>query len=135
MTECSAEQGDIRRPAVVIVEDDDEVRLSMQMLLGSRGYETSGFASPDLLMRDGLPDQTACLLLDYRMPGLNGIELLSKLRDAGNTVPAIMVTGFFNNQLEARARQAGFTAVCEKPIMIDRFFDVIASVVHRNLNA
>lgn len=70
------------------------------------------------------------LLIDYKLPGINGIELLGRLRKAGQMAPALMITGFISTTLHARAAEAGFLDVIEKPstgqVLVQRIFDIMA---------
>lgn len=82
----------------------------------------------ELLSNRGLP-QSDCILIDYKMPGLNGLELMTKLRDAGVVTPALMITGFFSNTLLARAKAAGFSDVIEKPSLEQGLLNKIKMLV------
>lgn len=105
----------IKRGRVILVEDDREVRDSLTMLLRAWGFSVEVFQTgTQMLMNRYLPDGD-CLLIDYKMPYLNGIELLTRLRRAGSDVPALLITGVFSNTLMEKALAAGFSDVLEKP--------------------
>ncbi len=100
---------------VLVVEDNDDVRRSLTLLLRARGFSLDAYRSGiELLSNRALPDAD-CLLIDYKMPRIDGIELITRIRAAGSTVPALMITGYFSNTLKRRACEAGFHDVLEKP--------------------
>lgn len=103
------------RPRVVILEDDDGVRRSLQLLLQGRGYDVKAYGSSGSLLADPDLDGTACLVADYRLPEVDGITVLERLRARGWSAPAILVTAFGSDDLNMRARSAGFSEVFEKP--------------------
>ena len=114
---------------IVIVEDDDEVRRSLSMLLGARGFQISSFASSEDLLTKGAPPDTDCLLVDYKMGSMNGLDLLRRLRTVGVTAPALMITGYFSNNLSRLAQEAGYRAVIEKPPSVDPLLAMIQTCV------
>lgn len=105
------------RPAqhVLLVEDDEGVRRSLTLLLRSWGYTVDVFRSgAEVLSLRKLPTPD-CMVIDYKMPHLDGLDLLPQLRAAGMTAPAILITGFYSNSLADRAKKLGFCSVIEKP--------------------
>lgn len=100
--------------AVSIVEDDESLRLALIALIRSAGYEARGFASGEeyLALQDG---RCACVITDLHMPGINGIEMMLKLRAMGYSVPAIMITARAEGSIEGRALAAGAVCILRKP--------------------
>ncbi|NNC27336.1 response regulator, partial [Salinisphaera sp. USBA-960] len=80
---------DTDRPLVLIVDDDKEVRNSLQELMLSVGLEATCFSSPRELLDASLPDRPGCLVLDVRMPGSSGLDLQLQLLGQGNAKPVI----------------------------------------------
>lgn len=114
---------------VVLIEDDDEVRRSLTLLLRARGFSVDVFRNGmEILSNRSLP-QSDCMLIDYKMPGMNGLALLRKLREAGLQTPALMITGFFSNTLLQRAKDAGYSDVVEKPGLEKGLVNKIAALV------
>lgn len=114
---------------LVLVEDDDDVRHSLTLMLRARGYSVEVYRSGVELLSNRTLPEADCLLIDYKMPRLDGLELMTKLRTAGLTAPALMITGFFSNTLKSRAQAAGFTDIIEKPppgnILLARIIELI----------
>ena len=75
------------------MDDDQAVRVSVQLLLETEGIEVHSYASGDVLLRGAAPDDHSCLIIDVDMPGIGGIDLLDRLRGRGVDNPAIMITG------------------------------------------
>lgn len=99
---------------VAIVDDDAAVCDSTRVLLEAYDLDVRTYHSAvDFLTDD---PKIACLIVDYQMPGLNGLELVSELRKRGNTVPAIMITATTDLVLERRAGELGIQRVLRKPL-------------------
>ena len=79
-------------PTVFIVDDDDRMRAAMQRLLKTVGLHSESFATPLDFLRRKLPDVPSCLVLDVRLPGMSGLEVQSKLNEAGIQIPIIFIT-------------------------------------------
>jgi FixJ family two-component response regulator len=120
---------DDRDPSVFVVDDDLPVRTALKRLFASVGLgcETFGTAAEFLARADeGL---TGCILLDVRMPGLNGLELQRMLNEAGNDLPIIFVTAYADVPLTVRAMKAGALEVLTKPfddqVLLDAVFEAL----------
>lgn len=103
-------------PSILLVEDDDAVRRSLQLLLRSRGYDVRAHASPVGLSRDARALRSACLVADLMMPQIDALELLAEFRAAEWTGKAVLISGYLDPRWETKAREAGFDAVLNKPI-------------------
>jgi len=104
------------KPLIVIVEDEPAVRRSLQLLLRGQGFDVRAFASAETSTAEGVFGNTDCLVADYQLDRLDGIALLSRLRDEGWQGPAVLVTAFPSVELAERARASGYAAVFEKPL-------------------
>ena len=123
---------DLRTPAcrLVLIEDDENVRRSMTMLLRARGFVIDAYRSgTEFLTLQGRHGGD-CLLIDYKMPRLDGLEVMRRLRAGNDTTPAIMITGYYSDSLLARARSAGFSEVLEKPASPEAMIQMIAATIN-----
>src|SRR5258706_4902597 len=92
---------------VSIVDDDASVRRSTGRLIRSLGLQAETFASAEDFLSSGRAEQTACLLLDVRMPGIDGLELQRRLADRTPAIPIVFVTARASDEEERRALEAG----------------------------
>lgn len=102
--------------SVILVEDDDAVRRSLQLLLRSRGYEVRAYPTAVGLARDTVALDGACLIADLMMPQVDAIQLLREFQAAGWRGKSVLISGFLDATKEADARAAGYDAVLAKPI-------------------
>jgi FixJ family two-component response regulator len=113
---------------VCVVDDDEAVRDSMRALLESYGIAVEDYSSA----REFLPhscDSADCMLLDLHMPGMDGFQLLSAIREQGCLRPVIIITGRGDEQLSARAVQAGAYMLLNKPVDGEKLLRSIACAV------
>jgi len=102
-------------PLITIVDDDDALRNSLDDLLQSVGFRVQGFASAEAFLQAHHAPETACLILDVRLPGMHGLELQRKLVAAHWGMPIIFVTAYADDAVRARALAAGAVAFLYKP--------------------
>ena len=103
-------------PLVAIVDDDASVRQSTDRLIRSFGYRTQVFGSGREFVSSEAADRAACLLLDVRMPGMDGLDVQRTLAQRGARIPIVFVTGQASDDEERRARSAGAVAFLRKPV-------------------
>lgn len=101
---------------VYVVDDDEAVRDSMRAILESSGMDVKDYASAQAFLDAKCKDQKGCLLLDFHMPGMTGLELLEHLRAHGSHLPVIVVTGRGDSMLKERVMRAGAAEMLDKPI-------------------
>ena len=99
----------------MIVDDDESVRRAARRLIRSYGYAVETFVSADDFLASGRLSETACLVLDVQMPGLNGLELQSRLVAEGHQVSIIFITAFDDENARAQALKAGALSYLVKP--------------------
>jgi FixJ family two-component response regulator len=100
---------------VLVVDDDGLMRNSTRRLLRSAGFQVEAFASAEEFLRSGRLEETACLILDLKMPGMNGLELQRHLAGEGRRIPIIFITAHDNEENRMEAMQAGAVDFLQKP--------------------
>jgi len=105
------------QPTVYVVDDDPQLRESLELLVRSAGLNVEGYASAEefLAKRKDQTDAPACLVLDVRMPGLSGLGLQKELAASGWDLPTIMISGYADVPTAVQAMSAGALDVIEKP--------------------
>lgn len=104
-----------KTPVVSIVDDDEAVRLALRSLVRSLGYVSNVFSSAEEFLGSSELTETSCVISDVQMPGMNGIELQSRLKMLDCCTPVIFVTAFPDERSRARALEAGAIGFLEKP--------------------
>jgi len=102
-------------PLMAIVDDDDALRNSLDNLLRAVGFRVQGFASAEAFLQAQHAPETACLILDVRLPGMHGLELQRQLVAAHWGIPIIFVTAYADDDAHERALAAGAVAFLYKP--------------------
>ena len=102
--------------AVLVVDDDAAVRNALKFALESEGFQVGTYENASALLVETEPPGPSCLVLDYRMPSIDGLQLFEMLRDRGWNVPTILITAHANGQLRRTAEQLGIDRVLEKPL-------------------
>lgn len=117
-------------PRVYIIEDDDAVRDSLQLMLESVGRETEAFNSADTFLNSYHPNMAGCIVLDIRMPGMNGMELQRKLNELNAILPIIFVTGHGDVPMAVEAMQQGALDFVQKPYREQELLDKISMAMN-----
>jgi len=102
-------------PLISIIDDDDFFRNSLDNLIRSLGFRVQGYSSADAFLISDQVRDTACLILDVRMPGISGLELQRRMVAANWQIPIIFTTSYADGDSEARALKAGAVAYLYKP--------------------
>jgi FixJ family two-component response regulator len=102
-------------PLISIVDDDSLARDGIRELVESLGYKTITFSSAEHFLGSDSITQTACLITDLQMPGLNGLELQEALRSQGHRTPIILITAYPNENHRNRALDGGAIGFLSKP--------------------
>jgi len=100
---------------IAIIDDDESVRESTRALLRSEGYQASTFASAEQFLNSDDIEEIKCLILDIRMPGMDGLELQRRLVDIGTPVRIIFLTAHDDARNRRRAIDGGALAFLSKP--------------------
>ncbi len=116
---------------VFVVDDDESVRASLRLLLESSGYDVVTFKSAEDFLDDDFQESPRCLILDVRLPGLNGFELQEELLKSENRIPVIFITGHDRDPMEDEATRLGAVAYLRKPFDEQCLLDAIGSLARR----
>jgi len=117
------------RARLLLVEDDPGVRRSLQLLLHGHGFEVRAYASGLALLADPTALGAVCLVADYRMPEIDGLLILTRLREMGWQGQALLVTAFPSARLVGQALAAGYSRVIEKPLVDAALVDAVQRAV------
>jgi two-component system CheB/CheR fusion protein len=104
---------------IFVVDDEGALREAMRELLREEGWAVETYASGEAFLEAYRPGGEGCLVVDARMPGMSGLELLERLKAGSGAPPAIMITGHADVRLAVRAIRAGAMAFLEKPVQYD----------------
>lgn len=119
------------KPTVFVVDDDSRLRAELRSLLEGDGREVEDYESGESFLAGYRPAPDSCLLVDVQLPGMDGLELLQRLRRAGHQLPAIVLTGHGDVPTAVRAMQAGAADFVEKPVARDDLLASIARALER----
>lgn len=118
-------------PLISIVDDDESVREAVQTLLESTGRRAVAFASAAEFLASGSVRAAACLILDLRMPGIDGVELQRRMLAAGYRIPTIVLTAHADDVERAGALAAGAVAFLPKPFQPDILLEAVEASLRR----
>jgi len=104
---------------VHIVDDDNAIRESLSLLMKSEGIQATTYATAEDFLSQYHPTESQCLLLDIRMPGMSGLELIEELKKRNISIPVIFITGHGDISMAVQAMRAGATDFIEKPFDSD----------------
>jgi FixJ family two-component response regulator len=119
-------------PTVFIIDDDVEVRLSIQGLLKVAGLRSETFGTAEEFLRNSVPDGPSCLILDVSLPGVNGLELQRNLADAGVRIPIIFITGHGDIPMTVKAIKSGAVEFLTKPFVDEDLLNAIQQAFDRD---
>ena len=114
---------------ILLVDDDDAVRTSLSALLETAGYRTVQFGSGIDFLESPDIDLGACVLLDVKMPGPDGLEVQRRLNERGETLPVVILTGHGDIAMAVQAIRAGAVDFLEKPVSRKRLLESVARAI------
>jgi FixJ family two-component response regulator len=117
---------------VFVIDDDADVRASIQGLLKSVGLRSETFGSGQEFLRSKRPDTPSCLVLDVRLPGMNGLDFQRQLADAGVSIPIIFITGHGDIPMTVKAMKSGAVEFLTKPFRDQDLLDAIHQALDRD---
>jgi FixJ family two-component response regulator len=119
-------------PTVIIVDDDALVRSAMDSLFRSIGLRTLTFDSAQTLFEHALPKGPSCLVMDVRLPRMNGLEIQAKLMERGDRAPIVFITGHGDIPMSVRAMKAGAIDFLAKPFRDQDIIDAVETALDRD---
>jgi FixJ family two-component response regulator len=127
----SALRGDfgLTKNLISVVDDDESIRRTTTLLIKSFGFRAAAFESAESFLKSAELHETSCLILDVQMPGMDGLELQSKLAAAGFGIPIIFITGHEDKESRGRAMQAGAIAFLGKPFTDEQLLQTVRSAL------
>jgi FixJ family two-component response regulator len=120
-------------PVVYIVDDDVSMRESLEDLFRSMRIEALAFESPSEFLGNADLDRPGCIVLDVRLPGVNGLDFQSQLESSGSKMPIVFMTGFGDIPMSVRAMKAGAMDFLAKPFRDQDILDAVAAAIQRDL--
>ncbi|MGV2103773.1 response regulator transcription factor [Rhizobium sp. 21-4511-3d] len=129
----STRANDTERPIVLIVDDDEQVRIALQELMLSVGLDAMCFASPRELLESEPSDRPGCLVLDVRMPGASGLDLQLQLAAKGVSKPIVFLTGHGDIPMSVQAMKAGAIDFLTKPFRDQTLLDAVALAIEKDI--
>jgi FixJ family two-component response regulator len=117
---------------VFVVDDDVRTQESLKNLIRSVGLRVEAFASAQDFLLSTRPDVPGCLVLDVRLPGLSGLDLLKRMTEVGLEIPIVFVSGHGDIPMTVRAMKAGAVEFLTKPFRDQELLDAIQQALERD---
>jgi two-component system response regulator FixJ len=118
-----------RKPTVYVVDDDAGVLGSLRFLLEADGFAVRTFRSGAAVLNAAPSSDVDCFVVDYKMPDINGIDLVGQLRKRELAAPVILITGYPDRNIADRAAAAGVKHVLRKPLLDDSLVKQIRGAI------
>ena len=119
-------------PTVFVIDDDDLVRAAIQGMLKSVGVHSETFGTAQEFLCSKRPDGPSCLVLDIRLPGVNGLDFQRQLVDAGIRIPVIFITGHGDIPMTVKAMKSGAVEFLTKPFVDEDLLNAIHQALDRD---
>lgn len=117
---------------VHIIDDDASLREALDSLFRSTGLATRLYESASAFMDAELPDETACIVLDVRLPGISGLDFQERLAELGVHLPVILMTGHGDIPMSVRAMKAGAVDFLPKPFRDQEMLDAVTAALNKD---
>lgn len=115
---------------ILVADDDTAVREALKFSLELEGFTVHVCRRGEELLAHPALSRCDCIVLDYRMPGLDGLQVLEKLQDGGSKAPVIFIAGPVTRTLRAQAMRAGAHDVLEKPLLDGELVTKVREITH-----
>jgi FixJ family two-component response regulator len=120
------------KPLVHVVDDDASMRSALEGLFDSVGLQTLTYATAEDFLSASRADRPGCIILDVRLPDVNGLEFQSRLGQIGVGMPVIMITGFGDIEMSVRAMKRGAVDFLPKPFRDQDMLDAVMAAIERD---
>ena len=114
---------------ILVVEDDDSLRPSLERLLNAAGWRTTAYTSAEALLADPAAGDAACVVCDLKLPTMSGFDLLAAWRAPGGRPPVILITAYDAPGLSEEAARRGAAAYLAKPFRGTALLETIEAVI------
>ena len=121
------------QPMIYVIDDDVAVLKSLRFLLETEGFDVRAFSSGLALLESAILHGADCLVLDYKMTGIDGLELSSRLRGLGVDTPIILITGHPDANIRTKASFAGVGQVVLKPDLQDNLVQCVRDAIDSHM--
>jgi FixJ family two-component response regulator len=118
-------------PIVAIVDDDEAVGNAIKVLMRSIGLVAHAFSSGEKFLHSPELSRAGCLVVDFDMPRMSGLELHNNLSRLGKDIPTVMITAYPSDEMRARALQAGVICYLPKPFDESDLLDCVQTALDR----
>ena len=119
-------------PTVFVIDDDDLIRAAIQGMLKSVGVHAETFGTTQQFLSSKHPDGPSCLVLDVRLPGVNGLDFQRQLADSGVRIPIIFITGHGDIPMSVKAMKSGAVEFLTKPFRDEDLLNAIHQALDRD---
>ncbi|HTD85610.1 MAG TPA: response regulator [Candidatus Binatia bacterium] len=118
------------RHTVLIVEDDASMNLAIKRVLNAAGFDAASFTSGEELLRTGVMPTAGCLVIDLRLPGRSGFDLVERLAERRSFLPVVFITAHDEPETRQQAEKAGAVAYLAKPFDGKSLIDAVNRALH-----
>ncbi len=128
-------EGTADSSVIFIVDDDRQVREALRSVLEEAGHVVEDYAACEAFLEAYRPGRDGCLLVDGYLPGMGGLELLQRLKQAGHQMPSIMITGDSDVHMAVQAMKAGASDFVEKPVSREELLTCVDRALEQSRDA
>ncbi|QHO75648.1 two-component system response regulator [Bradyrhizobium sp. CCBAU 051011] len=119
-----------QKSMIYVVDDDHDVRKSLRFLLEAEGFDVRTFRSGTGLLGSSTRHRADCLVVDYKMAEIDGLELAHRLRRLGVSTPVVLITGYPDENISAKATSVGVRQVVLKPNLEDNLVECVRNAIN-----
>jgi len=119
-------------PTVHVIDDDDSVRLMLDSLLRSVRLKVRSYGTTQEFLKASPPEGPGCIVLDIRLPGINGLDFQEQLRELGVRLPVVLMTGHGDIPMTVRGMKAGAVDFLPKPFRDQDMIDAVTTAINRD---